>query len=133
MSESLLSFEERTDWEVVPKDFMHKSDTIAPLHENNNDFRLNSGTNAPNVQCVCSGGMCICESKETSPMNESPPRSYGSASPSPSPEPVDPLTVSIRCGCHDQVAEKTSRKARTKLVIACIIALVFVVGEVIGQ
>lgn len=43
------------------------------------------------------------------------------------------IQTPIRCGCHDEDAEKTSKKARTRLVIACIIALIFVIGEVIGQ
>ncbi len=40
----------------------------------------------------------------------------------------------VRCGCHIKTNEedKRNRKACIKLVMACIIALVFVVGEVTG-
>ena len=41
--------------------------------------------------------------------------------------------ASIMCGCHVVVKDKTSRSANIKLVIASIIALVFMVGEVLGK
>ena len=131
MDESLFPSEE-----VVPREFMNKSDTIVPLEENGNDFRLDSNITPRNVNCVCED-VCECSKeplREFSPINQTTRNGYGSTtpSPSPSPEPVDQLSASIRCGCHDHVAEKTSRKARIKLVVACIIALIFVVGEVIG-
>ena len=78
---------------------------------------------------------------------------YGSTSRSPSPMEDDPLLVevsptsvnthqgdvveasihSIRCACHVRVKDNTSRKARIKLVAACVIALVFMTGEVVGM
>ncbi len=61
---------------------------------------------------------------------------YGSATPSPSPSPERDVADSdaVRCGCHVKTNEedKRNRTARIKLVVACIIALVFVVGEVTG-
>ena len=41
--------------------------------------------------------------------------------------------ASIRCGCHVVVKDKTSRTANVKLIIASIIALFFMVGEVLGK
>ena len=72
---------------------------------------------------------------------------YGSVSRSPSPLEDDSLLarvtsssinsdnveVSVRCGCHAKVKDNTSRKARIKLVTACIIALAFMIGEVVGM
>ena len=73
---------------------------------------------------------------------------YGSVSRSPSPTDNDSLLVrvtnssinsrrnveaSVRCGCHAKVKDNTSRKARIKLVTACIIALAFMIGEVVGM
>lgn len=40
---------------------------------------------------------------------------------------------SIRCDCHVKVVDHTTRKAVIKLVIASIIALVFMIGEVVGK
>ena len=41
----------------------------------------------------------------------------------------------VRCGCHaEKVTDNnTTRKAKIKLVIACLVALVFMVGEVVGE
>ena len=54
-----------------------------------------------------------------------------------SPEPVnaDPgdIEASIRCKCHVKIKDDTSRKARIKLIVACIIALAFMIGEVVGM
>lgn len=54
-----------------------------------------------------------------------------------SPEPVnaDPgdIEASIRCKCHVKIKDNTSRKARIKLIVACIIALAFMIGEVVGM
>ena len=44
-----------------------------------------------------------------------------------------PLNASIRCECHVEQKDPTSRKARIKLIIACIIALLFMIGEVVGM
>ena len=43
------------------------------------------------------------------------------------------LEASVRCGCHVKVEDKTSRRANTKLVIASLIALFFMIGEVLGE
>ena len=39
----------------------------------------------------------------------------------------------VRCACHVRQPNKTSTKARNKLIIACILALFFMIGEVIGE
>ncbi len=44
-----------------------------------------------------------------------------------------PLEESIRCGCHVKVVDNTTRKAVIKLVLAAIIAVLFMIGEVIGE
>ena len=44
-----------------------------------------------------------------------------------------PLNESIRCECHVKQKNPTSRKARIKLIIACVIALLFMIGEVVGK
>ncbi len=43
------------------------------------------------------------------------------------------LEASVKCGCHVIIKDKTSRSANIKLVIASIIALFFMIGEVIGE
>ena len=40
---------------------------------------------------------------------------------------------SVRCECHEKVTDNTTRKAKIKLVIACLVALVFMLGEVAGK
>ena len=40
---------------------------------------------------------------------------------------------SIRCECHIKVVDKTAKRAKIKLVLASIIALAFMVGEVVGR
>ena len=37
------------------------------------------------------------------------------------------------CNCHVKVMDKVARKAKIKLVAACLITLVFMIGEVIGE
>jgi len=43
------------------------------------------------------------------------------------------LDESVRCECHVKVVDDTTRKAKMKLVIACLVALLFMIGEVIGK
>lgn len=38
-----------------------------------------------------------------------------------------------RCFCHAEKHEKGSKKARNKLIIACLIALTFTLAEVAGE
>lgn len=40
---------------------------------------------------------------------------------------------SVRCGCHKPEVDHTTRKAVIQLIIASIIALVFMIGEVLGE
>ena len=44
-----------------------------------------------------------------------------------------PSISSIRCECHVNVVDKTAKRAKTKLILASIIALAFMVGEVVGK
>lgn len=39
----------------------------------------------------------------------------------------------IRCACHVRQPNKTSTKARNKLIVACMLALLFMIGEVVGK
>ena len=39
----------------------------------------------------------------------------------------------VRCACHVRQPNKTSTKARNKLIVACILALLFMIGEVVGK
>ena len=39
----------------------------------------------------------------------------------------------MRCGCHVKVVDHTTRKAVMKLLVASLIALLFMVGEVLGE
>jgi len=43
------------------------------------------------------------------------------------------LDKSVRCECHVKVVDDTTRKAKIKLVTACLVALLFMIGEVIGK
>lgn len=47
--------------------------------------------------------------------------------------PSSSLEETVRCGCHVTVEDKTPTKARNKLILACLIALFFMIGEVIGK
>ena len=40
---------------------------------------------------------------------------------------------SIHCACHVKQPDTTSRKARNKLLLACVLALLFMIGEVVGM
>ena len=48
------------------------------------------------------------------------------------PEQQSPIG-SIRCECHVKVVDKTAKRAKIKLVLASIVALGFMAGEVIGK
>ena len=43
------------------------------------------------------------------------------------------LTETIQCACHERFADKTSGTAKLRLILASIIALVFMVGEILGE
>jgi len=43
------------------------------------------------------------------------------------------LNKSVRCECHVKVVDDTTRRAKIKLVTACLVALLFMIGEVIGK
>ena len=40
---------------------------------------------------------------------------------------------SQQCVCHPQPADTSRSRARNKLLVACVVALVFMVGEVLGE
>ena len=40
---------------------------------------------------------------------------------------------SVRCECHSKEEENTSKKARNKLILASLIALFFMIGELVGK
>ena len=42
-------------------------------------------------------------------------------------------SVPVRCECHVKVEDKTAKRAKVKLVLASIIALGFMIGEVLGM
>ena len=44
-----------------------------------------------------------------------------------------PPDQSVRCGCHVKVKDHTTRKAVIKLVVASLVALLFMIGEVLGK
>ena len=46
---------------------------------------------------------------------------------------VNSLQEAVHCGCHEKVPDVTSKKARNKLIIACILALFFMIGEIVGE
>ena len=53
------------------------------------------------------------------------------ALPSPSTN-VSSLEESVRCPCHVKVVDYTTRKAVIKLILASLIAIIFMIGEVVG-
>ena len=114
----------------------------------------------PSSVCVCANSNCRkcfprtpshrhsseSQNPETIPVRASTAfSSYGSTSgrsssgivkiSSPEPVNADPgdIEASIRCKCHVKIKDDTSRKARIKLIVACIIALAFMIGEVVGM
>ena len=44
-----------------------------------------------------------------------------------------PSLEKVHCGCHKPVEDHTTRKAVLRLIVASLIALVFVVAEVLGE
>ena len=38
-----------------------------------------------------------------------------------------------KCECHVKVEDKTARRAKIKLALACVVALLFMIGEVLGK
>lgn len=125
-SEYLEESQEQTRF---PNDFLTRSPTPCPLEQNENEFLLVT-TPSPSDPLI---------SREESIRRTRNTAGYGSTTPSPPSSPprstaggVYSDNESIRCACHEKAVDKTSRKARIKLVLACIIALVFVVGEIAG-
>ena len=81
--------------------------------------------------CQCVGDECSCTSGTVLSTPLLPRRaSYGSCRPaSGSNEPHQ----SLRCHCHVEAPKKVDKTARNKLLIACGIALVFTIGEAVGE
>ena len=40
---------------------------------------------------------------------------------------------SIQCECHVKIEDKTARRAKIKLALACVVALLFMIGEALGK
>ena len=105
------------------------------------DFLLEHTQNRSNASSCPCGSRCK-KCKPSSPLLPTTHKaSYGSTSSKISYHPVpDSLNIapgdveaSVRCACHVKVKDSTSRKARIKLVAACVIALAFMIGEVVGK
>jgi len=45
----------------------------------------------------------------------------------------DELKEETRCLCHEEVKQPSDRKARNRLIAACIIVFVFMIGEISGK
>ena len=46
---------------------------------------------------------------------------------------TSPNGQAVHCGCHKPEVDHTTRKAVIQLIIASLIALVFMMGEVLGE
>ena len=145
-----------TSPDALDHDFLITSTTMTPTMESDRDFRLHGRPLTINIQCVCVGE-CTCERTESdssSPRSTTPlllsspsqldsgevtPVRYGSiTSDDDDDEPLvltgeRHIEASVRCGCHVKIKDSTSKKARMKLIIACIVALLFMCGEVVGN
>ena len=44
-----------------------------------------------------------------------------------------PSVEAVHCGCHEPIVDSTTKKAVVKLVLASLIALVFMTGELLGE
>ena len=144
--EFLIKSETMTPTEQTNRDFILQSHRRTPSQE---IFRCICSTD-----CICAECERCCNSVIGAPLvsnrNKGMNR-YGSLSSTPSPafsdedEPLmmqnnsstttinnSPLDVSIRCECHTKTKATTNSSARFKLIVACIIALLFMTGEVVG-
>ena len=45
----------------------------------------------------------------------------------------DKLKEETRCLCHEKPKQPADRKARNRLIAACIIVFVFMIGEIVGK
>ena len=74
------------------------------------------------VTCYCAANKCVCLKKKSTRSG------YGTVR-NPNRE-----EQSLRCHCHVvEAPSKTDKTARNKLLIACGIALVFTIGEAVGE
>ena len=143
-----------TSPDPLDHDFLVTSTTMSPTMESDRDFRLNGRPLTINIQCVCVGE-CTCDRtdsdssspRSTAPLLQLSPTQLDSGEVTPlqydstTPDDDEPLVLnderhveaSVRCGCHVKIKDSTSKKARTKLIIACIVALLFMCGEVVGN
>ena len=121
-----------------------------PASEIPADELATSPTAESSLVCVACGGMDKgCEhcgrqrfsrASASTPLTHKKYSSYGASAHqiASSEESPDDLDMSVRCVCHQpkrSVSDETenSRRARNKLIIACIIALAFTVAEVLGM
>ena len=122
----------------IDQDYLTTSISMTPTPESySRDCTGCSCTGA----CNCSEEAVFSEPHSSTPLLGSSDRlipRYGSST---MPMPSAPINIdsgtceaSVRCGCHVKPKHDSSnRKAKIKLIIACIIALVFMIGEVIGM
>ena len=147
--------EENFPRDVLDKEFLIKSETaMTPAEQTNSDFIFQSHRSTPSqeiIRCICSTD-CICAECErccNSVIDNTPlvSNQYGSLSSTPSHENKllmmqnnsstttinnSALDVSSRCECHTKTKATTNSSAQFKLIVACIIALLFMIGEVVG-
>ena len=108
---------------------------------NHTHSRSNTYTPKPISSCTCGSRCKKCHpSSPLPPSGLSAAAGYGSISKNSFPAVPDSVNIapgdveaSVRCACHVKVKDNTSRKARIKLVAACVIALAFMIGEVVGK
>ena len=146
-----------TSPDPLDHDFLVTSTTMTPTMESDKDFCLHDSPLTINIQCVCVGE-CTCDTahsdssspRSTTPLLQSSPTQLDSGEVAPlrygsmtsiTDDDDEPLVLNgeghikapIRCSCHVKIKDSTSKKARTKLIIACIVALLFMCGEVVGN
>ena len=144
------------------EEFLIKSGTMTPTEQSNRDQSHRRTPSQEIIRCICSTDCICAECErccnslnsvtDNTPLvsnRNGKKNRYGSLSSTPFPllsdedEPLSnssitinidnsPLDVSIRCECHTKTKTTTNSSARFKLIVACIIALLFMTGEVVG-
>ncbi|CAI7999525.1 Zinc transporter 2 [Geodia barretti] len=109
-----------------------------PTGHTTRDFLLDTvagGAASPVTVTTCTCGP-ECEKECCRSREPTTPDSESSDETSPlltlRPRQVNSLEDAVHCGCHVKVPDVTSKKARNKLIIACILALLFMIGEIVG-
>ncbi|CAH0390623.1 unnamed protein product [Bemisia tabaci] len=122
---------------VDEKTSLKNSDTIvygAALQSDNvsngkDNGSITSSTTHRVIYCVHGKASGCCPSLTGAPSkNGSMPPDGGPASPLPS----DTITIYDEHYCHNEERTTTNTKARKKLIIASILCIIFMIGEIIG-